>query len=594
MGKFTQADVEIKAKDQTKAGVASAKKGVGGLTKAVKAYGAEMAAVYLAVRKAYKIIQDLTQVYGKQEIAIIEMNNALKNTGLFTPTLSNELQDLAKYLQSTTTYGDELTLSAIAMLQSLGELDEEMLKRAIPAVQDLATSLFKGDMNTAASMFAKVVGSSTNALSRYGIEIDMTKSKTEKFEEIMTKVNAKFGGRSAELANSYTGKMKQLGNAYGDLKEAMGHVMANQMEPAIPLMMEITTQLTDWINKKIALKEAYEDIKIPMQDANDQTRIEILQSKQLIAIDTLRILLANTQNAQYTVMGFDLKKLNEQRDREISRLQAIISGSELEIKTLMNLIAARDAEMRQEEERKKKKKETKIALDELIVSTDEWANTIIWTGQALDDYIEMCDSMRESQKWLNGEIEEGEKDLTDYASAMLRVQENAVLMEGKQEAVKNIIEEQNRAIEEQKEAVEALTADFIGFADAIDPIGNMLKEMAKQGFSTVLRAIGEQMMAMAALFFSTGQFAKAALSLAGGLAAIVASNYIKSLAKGGIVTQPTLALIGESGPEAVVPLGKGGGIGTTINVYVQGSIQTEKDLAQSIAREIGRQEYKVT
>ena len=594
MGKFTQADVEIKAKDETAKGVQSAKKQVGGLTKAVKAYGAEMAAVYLAVRKAYKIVKDLTQAWGVQEIAIIEMNNALKNTGIFTPMLSAELQDLASRLQSTTTFGDELTLSAIGMLQSLGELDEEMLKRAIPAVQDLAASLFKGDMITASSMFAKVVGSSTNSLSRYGIEIDMTGTKAEKFEELMVKVNAKFGGRSAELADSYTGKTKQLGNAYGDLKEAMGHVMANQMEPAIPLMMEITTQLTDWINKKIALKEAYENIKIPMQDANDQTRIEILQSKQLVAINTLRILLANTQDAQYTVMGFDLKKLNEERDREISRLQAIISGSELEVKTLMNLIAARDVEIRQEEERKKKKKETKIALEELIVSTDEWANTIIWTGQALDDYIEMCDSMRESQKWLNEKLKEGEKDLTDYAAAMLRVQENAVLMEGKQEAVKNMIEEQNKAIEEQKEAVEALTADFIGFADAIDPIGNMLKEMAKQGFSTVLRAIGEQMMAMAALFFSTGQFAKAALSLAGGLAAIVASNYIKSLAKGGIVTQPTLALIGESGPEAVVPLGKGGGIGTTINVYVQGSIQTEKDLAQSIAREIGRQEYKVT
>lgn len=45
---------------------------------------------------------------------------------------------------------------------------------------------------------------------------------------------------------------------------------------------------------------------------------------------------------------------------------------------------------------------------------------------------------------------------------------------------------------------------------------------------------------------------------------------IPQLAKGGIVTRPTLALIGEAGPEAVVPLGRGGGMGTTVNVYVQG------------------------
>jgi len=39
------------------------------------------------------------------------------------------------------------------------------------------------------------------------------------------------------------------------------------------------------------------------------------------------------------------------------------------------------------------------------------------------------------------------------------------------------------------------------------------------------------------------------------------------MAKGGIVKSPTLAMIGERGPEAVVPLGRGGmGGGITINI----------------------------
>jgi len=45
---------------------------------------------------------------------------------------------------------------------------------------------------------------------------------------------------------------------------------------------------------------------------------------------------------------------------------------------------------------------------------------------------------------------------------------------------------------------------------------------------------------------------------------------IPMLATGGIVTEPTLALLGESGPEAVVPLGRGGGGG--VNVDLRGSI----------------------
>lgn len=43
---------------------------------------------------------------------------------------------------------------------------------------------------------------------------------------------------------------------------------------------------------------------------------------------------------------------------------------------------------------------------------------------------------------------------------------------------------------------------------------------------------------------------------------------IPKLAKGGIVRSPTLALIGEAGPEAVVPLGAGGGMGSTYNINV--------------------------
>lgn len=48
---------------------------------------------------------------------------------------------------------------------------------------------------------------------------------------------------------------------------------------------------------------------------------------------------------------------------------------------------------------------------------------------------------------------------------------------------------------------------------------------------------------------------------------------IPMLAAGGIVTGPTLAMIGEAGPEAVIPLdrmGQMGGGGTTVNIHVNG------------------------
>ena len=56
---------------------------------------------------------------------------------------------------------------------------------------------------------------------------------------------------------------------------------------------------------------------------------------------------------------------------------------------------------------------------------------------------------------------------------------------------------------------------------------------------------------------------------------------IPSLAKGGIVNRPTLAMIGESGPEAVVPLGQGG-TGMTINLVINGDINGMDDFEQKV------------
>jgi hypothetical protein len=57
---------------------------------------------------------------------------------------------------------------------------------------------------------------------------------------------------------------------------------------------------------------------------------------------------------------------------------------------------------------------------------------------------------------------------------------------------------------------------------------------------------------------------------------------IPKMADGGIVNQPTLALIGESGSEAVVPLNQMGGMGTNVIVNVAGSVISEGQLQSVI------------
>jgi hypothetical protein len=59
------------------------------------------------------------------------------------------------------------------------------------------------------------------------------------------------------------------------------------------------------------------------------------------------------------------------------------------------------------------------------------------------------------------------------------------------------------------------------------------------------------------------------------------------MASGGIVTRPTRALIGEAGPEAVIPLGRvGAGLGNTYIIH--GSMISERDVDRRVAAAVAR------
>lgn len=60
-------------------------------------------------------------------------------------------------------------------------------------------------------------------------------------------------------------------------------------------------------------------------------------------------------------------------------------------------------------------------------------------------------------------------------------------------------------------------------------------------------------------------------------------------AKGGIVTRPQMGIIGEAGPEAIIPLNKIGMLdGVTIINHIQGSVVTEKEIALRVRNDMAQ------
>ena len=171
--------------------------------------------------------------YAEQEQAVNKLNQALVNQGIYSADLSKSYQDLASELQRKSLFADNDIIQSQATLQAyLGE--QKVTKELLTATLDLAQA--KGlNLVQAAEMMGKSIGTSTNALSRQGIELDSNLTKQEKQSAILRQIQGDFNGYALGATKGY-GSLIVLKNAGLDLVEVIG-------EKLQPFIVSITTKL---------------------------------------------------------------------------------------------------------------------------------------------------------------------------------------------------------------------------------------------------------------------------------------------------------------------------------------------------------------
>ncbi len=205
-----------------KKGMAEAAASTGQLEKGFSRLGTA-AKGFLAAFTVGAIIQQTKKALdaqAQQEKAINSLNLALANQGNLTDSTSKSLQDYASALQDVTTFGDEAALGAMATLASFGQ-SEEQIKRTTAAAADFASAT-GADLQSATDLLGKAFAGNTAALSRYGIVIDESVPKAEKFEAVLSQVEGRFKGAAQADTMNFAGALKQLGNAFGDVYESVG------------------------------------------------------------------------------------------------------------------------------------------------------------------------------------------------------------------------------------------------------------------------------------------------------------------------------------------------------------------------------------
>ena len=220
------ADLFIKLglqKDGFDKGLNDAKSKTNAFGSAVKKIGGMLAGVF-AVGALKSFAKESLNLYNIQAQAEQQLLIALKGR----KDAQRDLIRQAQYLQGLTLFGDEETIRAQALIAAFVK-EENQIKKIIPLVQDLATAKMMS-LSGAADLVSKTLGSSTNALSRYGIQVEGAVGSSERLESLMKGLNNAFGGQAEAAANVGTGGITQFKNAIGDLREEIGKLLVTSVD----------------------------------------------------------------------------------------------------------------------------------------------------------------------------------------------------------------------------------------------------------------------------------------------------------------------------------------------------------------------------
>ncbi len=276
-----------KVENQTK----KAQKASGGFFKSMKA---GYLAIGVAIAAVGGIMIKAIKAFAEQEKAEKLLNKAFSQTADNADELTEKFKKFAAEQQKVTRFGDEVTIMAAAQLQALAGLTGEGLETALKATMDL--SVAQGiDLKTAALLVGKSVSSSTNALSRYGIEMKKGGTKTERLADLTDTLAKKFGGFAEAEGKTAAGMMARFSNNVGDLWEVLGAKL-------MPTLSKVITAITNLITPERDLATATDDL---VKHTAEYEEIIVKLNSATLDANSNEARLLKTRKAQ---LGLDISK----------------------------------------------------------------------------------------------------------------------------------------------------------------------------------------------------------------------------------------------------------------------------------------------
>lgn len=236
-------------------------------------------------------------------------------------TTQAQVDEIIKYgdaLELVTTIEGDATVVGASQLATF-QLQGDTIKTLLPALQDLAVSSYgvsvsQEQMQSMANLVGKVMTGSTSALTRYGVimtdaqkSILQTGTESERAAMLVEVLGQNFGGLAESMAKTPEGRIVQLRNAWGSVKDIVGYGVL----PAI-------TSVVTFLASKIPAAQAV------MTKAVDEVKVPLIWIKDNI----LPPLVTAFQNVwNYGVSAFNnIKSAVEQNESKFASVQTLLTG----------------------------------------------------------------------------------------------------------------------------------------------------------------------------------------------------------------------------------------------------------------------------
>jgi hypothetical protein len=232
----------------------------GGISKGFLALGTVLAGA-LAATKLVGFLKDSAKAAMEAETATNALGSSLAQIGKFSREAVDSFSNYASNLQATTGIGDDLIKQNAALLVSVGNLSGQGLERGTKAALDLSRAL-QIDVSSSFDLVAKAAQGNTAALGRYGIKLDESIPKGQKWAETLALIETRFGGLAETRLNTLEGSLANLSNAFGEVEEAIGGVFTNSgsLRGAINFVAESFFKLSESIAGAVKGKDVLKDL----------------------------------------------------------------------------------------------------------------------------------------------------------------------------------------------------------------------------------------------------------------------------------------------------------------------------------------------